>query len=169
MNNEKMNKEKMKFAAGLSVAGLILIILLGSCSILPSGKRWSTVSGKQVAAVEIGTIRVDKNADWDSVEAEGRRFLPLLLAEKGYIQSAPERSAYKVEAVLIEREYMENWKTRRSLSAEVMIWDKGESILPLAVGKAVLAGTVKTLSSSRVLHKMLNSALSNALGALPKE
>jgi len=149
--------------------GIILIVLLGSCSILPSGGSWSFVPGKQVAAVEIGTIKVDKNVGWDSVEAEARRFLPLLLAERGYIQNVPEKSRYRVEAALIEREYMENWKTRRSLSAEVIIWEQGENLLPLAAGKTVVDGSVKSLSSSKVLHRILNSALSSALEALPKK
>jgi len=160
----------MKYAVGLKyAAGLLLIILLGSCSMLPSGKSWSTVSKKQRDAVELGTIRVDKNADWDSVEAEARRFLPLCLAERGYIQNAPGKSRYRVEAVVIEREYMENWKTRRSLSAEVLIWEQGEKFLPLAAGKAVVSGTTKSLSSSKILQRMLRSALSRALGALPKK
>jgi len=170
MNNEQWNTETTKYAVRLKyAAGLLLVLLVSSCSILPSGGKWSFVPGRQVAAVEIGTIQVDKNAGWDSVEAEARRFLPLLLAEQGYIRSAPEKCSYRVEAVLIEREYMENWKTRRSLSAEILVWDKGESLLPLAVGKVVLSGTVRTLSSSKELYKMLSSALSSALGALPKK
>jgi len=153
----------------MKYAAIILILLLCSCSILPSGGNWSFVPGKQLEAVEIGTIHVDKNAGWDSVEAEARRFLPLLLAERGYIQNVPGKSTYRVEAVLIEREYLENWKTRRSLSAEIMIWGRGDNLLPLAAGKTVLSGTVQTLSSSKALHKMISSALSSALEALPKE
>jgi len=170
MNNEQWNTETIKYAVRLKyAAGLLLVLLVSSCSILPYGKSWSTVPKKQRATVELGGVRVDKNADWDSVEAEARRFLPLLLAERGYVQNVPEESRYRVEAVLIEREYMENWKTRRSLSAEIVIWEQSEGILPLAAGKAVVSGTTKSLSSSKMIHRILGSALSSALGALPKK
>ncbi|MCL1812343.1 MAG: hypothetical protein FWG29_02340 [Treponema sp.] len=170
---------------------LILGLSLGffSCSMLgiPSGKNWSPDSGKQLDTVEIGMIRVDKNADWDSVEAETRRLLPLLLAKAGYKQITPgtvlaeQLPAYWVDAVLIEREYMENWKTRRSLSAEILIRkngtvenahdvfadDPGEKTV-IAAGKMLLSGA-KSFSSSKTLHDLLESALSNALRALPKK
>ena len=148
------------------VAGALSCSMLG----IPSGQNWSPGSGKLLGFAETGTVRVDKNADWDSVEAETRRLLPLFLAEAGYRQSAPDINVpgqmplYRVDAVLVEREFLENWKTRRSLSAEVIIL-KNET--PVAVGKAVLSGN-KSLSSSTVLHDLLKLALSNALKALPK-
>lgn len=159
-----------------------------SCSILgfPSAQSWSPSFGEQYGFIELGTIRVDKNADWDSVEAEARRLLPLFLSEAGYKQAAqgadlPEQlPLYRIDAVLIEREYMENWKTRRSLSAEIVIWknETGSNLNyesttginkkpPLAAGKSLLSGN-KSLSSSKALHGLLKSALSNAIKALPK-
>jgi hypothetical protein len=152
----------------LMAAILIIAILIAgffSCSTLglPSGQQWSPGSGKQIGTVELGTIRVDKNADWDSVEAEAGRLLSLLLAEAGYKQNNPGTAPeYRVDAVLIEREYMENWKTRRSLSAEVLIWKANGTAVPgagekkpapVAAGKALLAGN-KTLSSSGVLYDL---------------
>jgi hypothetical protein len=154
----------MKFTTGIILG---LIIALGSCTALPSVKSWSLVSSKQKGSTEIGTIRVDKNAGWDSVEAETARLLPLLLAEERYLYSNTE-NRYRVDAVLIEREYMKNWKTRRSLSAEIIIWEKGKA-LPTAAGKAILTDSTKSLSSSKTLHKLLNSALLSALRGLPKK
>jgi hypothetical protein len=137
-----------------------------SCSTpgFSSSQNWSPALDKQLGAAEIGAIRVDKNADWDSVEAETRRLLPLLLSKAGYTHNAEEQEAFTVDAVLIEREYMENWKIRRSLSAEIVIRKNNETI---AAGKALLTGT-KSLSSSKVLHKLLESALNGALKALGK-
>ena len=56
-----------------------------SCSMLgfPSAQSWSPFSGEQFGFAELGTIRVDKNADWDSVEAETRRLLPLSSPKPG--------------------------------------------------------------------------------------
>jgi hypothetical protein len=113
-------------------------------------------------------VRVDKNADWDSVEAETRRLLPLILTERKYPYSDTDENRYTVDIVLIEREYMENWKTRRSLSAEVMFFKQGGTI-PLSAGKAVLTGTKKSLSSSKVIYRLIISALSGALKGLPKK
>ena len=170
-----------------------LIICFSSCSTLGflSGQSWPLLSGRQLGTAELGTIRVDKNTDWDSVEAEARRLLPLLLSEAGYKPGsrnmdsalAPKTEShpvFTVEAALIEREYMENWKILRSLSAEVIIRQSREGMavnkdanasiennVPVAAGKAALSGT-KSLSSSKMLHKLLKSALSNALRALPK-
>ena len=119
---------------------------------------------------------MDKTADWDSVEDETRRLLPLLLAAAGYETpgasggSGAENTAgasggsLRVDAVLIEREYMENWKTRRSLSAEIRIFRNGGEV-PAAMGKALLAGS-KSLSSSEVLHDLLKRALAGAFEAL---
>ena len=108
----------------------------------------------------------------------------MFLSEAGYKTGSTEtalleqKPAYTLDAILIEREYMENWKTRRSLSVEIFIW-KNEKVvnsseipktagdkMPLAAGKALLSGS-KSLSSSRVLHNLLKLALSNALKAMP--
>ncbi|MDR2211190.1 MAG: hypothetical protein LBO65_07000 [Spirochaetaceae bacterium] len=163
----------------------LLLFFLGSCSTLgfqPAAKGWP-VPEEHLGTAELGNIRVDKNADWDSVEAETRRILPLLLAEQGY-GPGPE---YLVDAVIIEREYMENWKTRRSLSAEIRIWknpgnrnhagdpqdpphgeDAGQGKLPLSAGTALLSGN-RSLSSSRMLHRLLYMALTRALRELEKK
>jgi hypothetical protein len=166
----------MKRITKIKITGMITAFLvlqffcsaLISCSTLglPSGKGWTSGPKKIMGTAELGTIRVDKNEDWDSVEAEAKRLLPLLLAEQGYVHG----TAYRVNAVLIDREYMENWKTRRSLTAEIRIWksaEYGEEKIPLAAGRALLSGK-KSLSSSKVLHDLLKLALSRALKALPK-
>jgi hypothetical protein len=168
---------------------LILAACIGfcSCSILgiPSGFNWSPGSGKKHGDIKVGTIRVDKNADWDSVEAETKRLLPLLLSQAGYGQASQKTDSLlpiienKADVVLIEREYMKNWKTLRSLSAEVLIFEcriipdlNDPSVLIeeknlLAAGKALLSGK-KSFSSSKVLYDLLELALSNALKAMPK-
>ncbi|MDR2470888.1 MAG: hypothetical protein LBD09_02105 [Treponema sp.] len=168
----------MKTAFLILFAGLSLV----SCGTLgipgiPSGRGWSLSVRNKRGTAETGTIRVDKTADWDSVEDEARRLLPLLLAEAGYeppdAPGAPGTagsdgvsgsSGLRVEAVLIEREYMENWKTRRSLSAEILVFKNGGEA-PAAMGKALLGGS-KSLSSSEVLHDLLKRALAGALEAL---
>ena len=179
--------------------GIYFFLCLSSCSTLniPYSKGWSPGSGTQSGTMELGMVRVDKNTDWDSVEAETRRLLLLLLAEKGYKQTIQETvPEYRIDAVLIEREYMENWKTRRSLSAEIFIWKIEEPKIesfneltfqalqalaigygtefysigekaPLAAGKTLLSGG-KSLSSSKDLHNLLKLALDRALKALPK-
>jgi hypothetical protein len=153
----------MKYAAGL-----FLVFAFCSCSALPSGKNWSSASIAWLGTAELRTMRVDKNADWDSVEAEAKRLLPLLLAEKRYLQSDTDENRYLVDLVLIEREYMENWKTRRSLSAEFMFTTLDGKI-PLAAGKIIVSGTTKSLSSSKVLHDLIKSALSGALKGLSEK
>jgi hypothetical protein len=153
----------MKYAAGL-----IFIFLFCSCSTIPSGKNWPSGSGARKGTAEVRTVRVDKNADWDSLEAETSRLLPFLLEKNGYPYSDSDENRYLVDLVLIERNYMENWKTRRSLSAEVLIIRPGEKI-PMSAGKAVLTDTAKSLSSSYILHVLLNRALSGALKGLPKK
>jgi hypothetical protein len=147
--------------------------MLNSCTVLgfrPSAWSWP-VPKENLGTAEIQHIRVDKNADWDSVEAEVRRILPLLLAEQGYGRG-PQ---YRVSAVIIEREYMENWKTRRSLSVEIRIWENpgpvhgnGEEPLPAAAGTALFSGN-RSLSSSRILHSLLRRALSKAVKELQKK
>jgi hypothetical protein len=153
----------MKYAAGLFLA-----FLFCSCSALPSGKSWSTASRARRGSAELRSVRVDKNADWDSVQAETSRLLPLLLAKRGYSYSDTDENRFITDVVLIEREYTENWKTRRSLSAEIMFFRPGGSI-PLSAGKVMLSGTKKSLSSSKVLHKLINTAFSKALKGLPRK
>ncbi|MDR2314175.1 MAG: hypothetical protein LBE02_06540 [Spirochaetaceae bacterium] len=164
---------------GAPVVTGFLLLMLGSCAALglgPSARGWPAPE-KKLGAAEIQNIRVDKNADWDSVEAEVRRILPLLLAERGY-DRGPQ---YRVDAVIIEREYTENWKTRRSLSVEIRIWENsgapensgplhgiGEDPLPLAAGTALFSGN-RSFSSSRILHRLLRLALSKALEELQKK
>ncbi|MDR2662832.1 MAG: hypothetical protein LBC31_07545 [Treponema sp.] len=158
-----------RHAAKILFLSAVLPAFLASCSTValfyPLGKSWPPEGPKVLGSAQLGTIRVDKSADWDSVEAETRRLVPLLLREKGYVEG-PE---YLIEVVLIEREYMENWKTRRSLSAEIRIRENGGTgeKAPVAAGKALFLGK-KSLSSSKVLNDLLKAALSQALRALSK-
>jgi len=153
----------MKYAAGL-----LLTLLFYSCSSLPSAKSWSTASRPRKVSVELRTVRVDKYADWDSVQAETSRLLPLLLAKKRYHNLETAEKRFMADVALTEREYTENWKTRRSLSAEVMFFRPGETV-PLSAGKVILSGTKKSLSSSKVLHKLVKKAFSKALKGLPRK
>ncbi|MDR0447143.1 MAG: hypothetical protein LBH07_00570 [Treponema sp.] len=163
----------MKYLLFLSMG---IVFILTSCTNLGfiSGKSWSSDENRFVS-LELGTVQIDKKTDWDSVEAETRRLLPFLFFEFWTKQEIPvPEPAFRVDVILIEREYLENWKTRRSLSAEILVWNAGitENLtgekIPLAAGKALLSGN-KSLSSSKVLHSLLKHALSNALKALPKK
>jgi hypothetical protein len=156
--------------------GLLTIFVFSSCSTVmtffPSKKGWISVSEEQLLewkhtdTVRIGKISVDTVSAWDSLEKEIAGLLPLLLLEKGYRSS--EEAKFFVEAFLIEREYMEGWQAKRSLIAEIRLWDdktvNGSETqrLPIAAGRAVLSGG-KSLSSSEIMERLLSGALSEAL------
>jgi hypothetical protein len=141
--------------------------MLASCASLdmpfPSGKSWvQPVSPK--GHLRIGAISADKSSEWNSLEREMAGLLPLLLLEQGY--AAAETAGCRIDASVIEREYLSGWKTKRSLSAEIRIWKEGEE-QPFSAGKAMLSGD-QSLASSKVLSTLLKLALSKALLGLEK-
>jgi hypothetical protein len=122
--------------------------------------------------LRLETVSVDKAVDKTSVEKEIRGRAPLIFLKKRYLLVPEgEEARYRADIRAIEREYVSGWKTRRSLSMEVFIWQDDEAgnrdPVPLASGRA--AGTGQgSLSSSPVLDRLLKTAVKRALGALKK-
>jgi hypothetical protein len=143
--------------------GIFVLCLCVSCSGLPSGKGWTQPVSPR-GSIQLGTIRADKSSEWTSLEREIAGLLPLLLMERRY--ETADIAKYRIDAAVIEREYLSGWKTRRSLSAEVRIWKEGDC-LPLSAGRVIVSGN-KTFASSGVLSDLLRRALSKALRGLPK-
>jgi hypothetical protein len=161
-------KSIAKYFAGV----LFLCFLACSCSSfdlpLVSGRGWTRRKASR-GTIRIGTIRADKSSEWNSLEREIEGLLPLLLLERGYmptVDSTQRDVPLRIDAVVIEREYLSGWLTRRSLSAEIRIWKDGDE-LPLAAGRAVLSGD-RSLASTKVLSRLLRLALSKALAGLEK-
>jgi hypothetical protein len=109
---------------------------------------------------------VDKSAGWSSVEGELADLVPLMFLEQGYGFSFDGGKAdYRADVHAFEREYVVGWRTRRSVSVELLLWEEGGA--PLAAGRALAIGN-PTLSSSRDLSRLLKAALKKALGALKR-
>jgi hypothetical protein len=149
---------------------LCAMILWAFCScavfppLFPVSEAWSSEGSFGKGTMAAGTIGVDSVTGWDSLEREISGLLPLLLVEKGYAPPDTENKAdFTADVSVIEREYMEGWKTKRSLSVEVRIRSPGGALL--AAGRAMLSGD-KSLASSKVTNVLLRSALSKALSAL---
>jgi hypothetical protein len=152
-----MKKNFWLFAAGLWVLCL-------SCAAVPVKEAWSSAGTFSKGTMAAGKISVDSVTGWDSLEREIAGLLPLLFLEKGYAPPGTKSGAdFTAEVSVIEREYMEGWKTKRSLSIELRIRGQGDTIL--AAGRAMLSGN-KSLASSNVTSVLLRSALSKALSAL---
>jgi hypothetical protein len=152
-----MKKFFLLFAAGLSA-------LCSSCAVFPVREAWSSSGTFDKGTMAAGKISVDSVTGWDSLEKEIAGLLPLLFLEKGYAPPDTESGAdFTAEVSVIEREYMEGWKTKKSLSVELRIRGRGEALL--AAGRAMLSGN-KSLASSQVTNVLLRAALSKALSAL---
>jgi hypothetical protein len=154
----------------LKTAVFSLILSLGACSSLPfyvsSKKGWSSHQPRRGFAgiVRLGTVLVDKNSGWSSVEWEIADLVPLLFLEKGYGFSFDgENADYRAEVHAFEREYTVGWRTRRSVTVELMVWKEGGTLL--TAGRAAAVGG-PTLSSSKHLNRLLRAALGKALRAL---
>ncbi len=164
-----MNSVKNK----ISLFALIFCILITSCS--TTSKSWSTAkNSKPAGTIRLKTVFVDKPNSWFSVEKEIENLTPLLFLDYGYIfLSEDEKADYIIDVHAIEREYISGWKTKRSVSIEVRIWkDDGidntpAQFMPLAAGMAIASGN-KSLSSSKVLNSLLNSAIKKAVQELKR-
>ncbi|MDR2047821.1 MAG: hypothetical protein LBP69_00050 [Treponema sp.] len=154
-----MKKMFWRLAAGLW-------LLCSSCAVFPPPvqEAWSSAGTVRKGTMAAGKISVDSVTGWDSLETEIAGLLPLLLLEKGY--AAPDTESgtdFTADVSAIEREYMEGWKTKKSLSIELRIRGRGDVFL--AAGRAMISGD-KSLASSQVTNVLLRSALSKALSAL---
>jgi hypothetical protein len=148
----------------------VLWVFCSSCAVFPPlfpvNEAWSSAGNFSKGTMAAGTIGVDSLTVWDSLEREITGLLPLLLIEKGYALPDAENTAdFTADVSVIEREYMEGWKTTRSLSVEVRIRNSEGAFL--AAGRAMLSGD-KSFASSQVTNVLLRSALSKALFALSK-
>lgn len=151
----------------------LLIASFFGCSTFSLGSSensaWSMAGGEQPkGAVRIISVSVDKSGEWGSLEKEISAMLPLLFLEESYLV-VPSREAadFSAEVTVREREYLSGWRTRRSLSVELRLWDTGnEGPLPLSAGRALYQGK-RSLASSQTLSDMLRKAVKNAIGGLP--
>ncbi|MDR1930560.1 MAG: hypothetical protein LBQ44_08035 [Treponema sp.] len=168
---------KGNFTCGAFIAVPVFICvfcLITACSTfdvpIASGQGWSGPETRRNVfpggRVRIGTVKADKGSDWNSLEREIGGLLPLLLLERGYVP-VEGGADYRIDTVVIEREYPSGWTTKRSLSTEIRIW-KEDGGAPLAsAGRAVLSGK-KSLASSKTLTRLLKLALSKALAGLDR-
>ncbi|MFP3089654.1 hypothetical protein LQZ21_04940 [Treponema sp. TIM-1] len=175
-----MKIKRSPFLHGVRKPLLPWLFLWGSLALLPGclslgsspGNSWSSKNrSKMAGTLRLETVSVDKPVDKASIEKEIRGRAPLIFLKQGYLL-VPEGEAtrYRADIRAIEREYVSGWKTRRSLSMEVFIWqDEAESRdpVPLASGRAAGAGQA-SLSSSPVVDRLLKTAVKRALGALKK-
>jgi hypothetical protein len=151
--------KKLLYAAGLWA-------LCASCAESPVKEAWSSAGTFGNGTMAAGKISVDSVTGWDSLEREIAGLLPLLLLEKGYaVAETGTRADFTADVSVIEREYMESWQAKKSLSVEVRIWPARKTSVPLAAGRAMILGN-KSLASSKTTSMLLRSALSKALSAL---
>jgi hypothetical protein len=160
-------------------------LFLGACESLPFncylGRSWSapgeesgTGGGrKNLAAVYVSAVSVDRNGGWASVDKEVRGLAPLLFLERGYrVVPAGERADYAADIRVREREYASGWQTKRSLAVEVRIWPAGDGenggALPLAAGRVTSLGN-RSFSSSETTGRMLALAIKKAVKPLGKK
>ncbi|MDR0388710.1 MAG: hypothetical protein LBH73_01410 [Spirochaetaceae bacterium] len=153
---------------------LLICAVLFSCGSLPfnliSARGWPASEGPDpsLPRLSIGEVSVDRAGDYRSVEAELALLLPLLLAERGFTVVAPEEGPdFIVRGRAVEREYLKNWRTVRSVSAELYFYPKGKEALPYASGRASASGT-RSLASSQDMEALFRSALGRLIGAMEK-
>jgi len=164
---------------------LFLLILL-SCESAPanysSGQSWFIPSanfkrpGRAWTTLTILSVNVDRSGGWDSIEKETAALAPIYFWDsRCRVVPADETPSYAAQIYIRERELSAGWKpwkTKKSLSVEVHIWDfvnapnNGDSIvdykLPAAVGRIIIIGDKSFISSkyaSRLLPKVINKAV----------
>jgi hypothetical protein len=174
----------MKFRSFFIVAVVAALgIFFLSCESLPvdySGSRsWSVVKLEKEGGC-LGTLRVigmsvDRGGLWDSIEKEIAAMAPLVFLKQGWRTAGEGEAAdYWAGIQIREREYTAGWRTKRSLSAELRIWEAGKgsaqnetlSSLPLAAAQVVSIGE-RSFSSSETISRMVSLAAKKALRQLP--
>lgn len=160
-------------------AFLICTAAFFSCSTFetwfPAKEGWTSKADIVRGTIAAGNISVDSMSLWESLEREVAGILPLLLLEHGYgyvkdLDDKKSPAAYSVDVSLIEREYMEGWQAKRSLSVEVRIWSVENPAIrtvPLAAGRAMMLGG-QSFASSKISAKLLRLALTQALSSLER-
>jgi hypothetical protein len=84
----------------------------------------------------------------------------MLILEKGfYVTGDADSASFHLKLVGVEREFLQGWQNRRSVSIEAWLWEIQDTArLPRAVGRSVAVGN-GSLSSSLELERMLRKAL----------
>ena len=155
--------------------GLFLFVLMPvfwGCSSLALNSSEAWTSGRREKAkgsIRIISVSAERPGDWGSLEKEINAILPLLFYEKSYlVVSSETASDFLADVMVREREYIDGWQTKRSLSAEIRIWDgDGSEPLPLAAGRSIIQGK-QSLASSKTIAAMLKKAINNAVRGLPR-
>jgi hypothetical protein len=161
----------------VSFASALVFLVFGSCASFPFGSEESSswAIGERNSDMMRGTIRinsvsVEKPGDWGSLEGEISDLLPLLFSEENFFVVASSAKAdYSAEVKLREREYPDGWQTKRSLTAEVRLWEAEAEAgrpLPLSTGRMLVTGK-QSFSSSKTLSAVLRKAVKKAVMELP--
>jgi hypothetical protein len=141
-----------------------------------NGKSWphKPVNAERLrGTLQMGRVEVDKPAGSYSVEREISSILPLVFWELGYVFEPPSGKAdYIVDVYARERDVTHGWKTKKSISLEVVLWPVQqvnyalpEGIqTPYAAGRSVLVGTAGLLVSGNT-EKLLKKTAKKAVGA----
>jgi hypothetical protein len=163
----------MKLNSARPIMFLLLVPLFWRCSSFPpsSSKTWAEKEKEKArGSIRIVSVSAEKPGDWTSLEKEINTVLPLLFSKEALIVVSRENEAdYSADVTVREREYINGWQTKRSLSAEVRIWDGDNSEpLPLAAGRYLIQGK-QSIASSKTLVFMLKKAVKNATKGLPKK
>ena len=162
--------------------------LMVSCGSLPFeypvGRAWymdKNTHHKEIkGSFELLGVTAEKTGGWDSLEKEIEGLAPLYFWEQGcYLKTDNAEADYAADIRIREREYISRWRTKRSISVEVRIWDLKEPILrpdtagitrtlPLAVGRVTADGDA-SFSSSETVGRMLALAIKKAVKRLENE
>ena len=154
----------------------LLPLVFGGCISFPfdisRNSRWAgeikTTRQNAKATVRIQSVSAERSGEWGSLEKEAIDLLPLLFSEESYmvVQQSAEAD-YSAEVKLREREYTDGWRTKRSLSAEVRLWERNNTgPLPVSAGRSLIQGK-QSLASSKTLTAILRKAVGNAVRGLP--
>jgi hypothetical protein len=142
-----------------------------------NGRAWPGSREKNGAEIQgtlrVGTIEVDKPGGSHSIEREINAILPLLFWEMGYVFEPPAGKAdYVVDVFARVRDVAYGWKTKKSISLEVILWPlqsvsyagSEDRKTPYAAGRSVIVGTAG-LSVSGNMEKLLRKTAKKAVEA----
>jgi hypothetical protein len=162
-------------AAAVMTAGLVSCGTYGIT--YGNGKSWPGALPKQDEEIrgtlQLGTIDVDKPGGSYSIEREINAILPLLFWEMGYVfEPATGGADYIVDVYARERDIQYGWKTKKSISLEVVLWPvqtvryagDGGVRTPYAAGRTVVTGTAG-LSVSGNMENLLRKTAEKAVKA----
>jgi hypothetical protein len=171
----------MKRIFSVLLMAAVMTLSLVSCGsygvTYENGKAWPGIftktGGKIEGTLQLGTIEVDKPGGSYSVEREINAILPLVFWEMGYyFEPAAGDTNYVVDVYARERDVQYGWKTKKSISLEVMLWQvqsvryagSENTKTPFAAGRTVIAGTAG-LSVSGNMEKLLRKTTAKAVKA----